>query len=231
MTELITYVFEFITFIISIILFLVLLKQKKHSEIPLGDSFLAFGALTLGIYALSTIIYSFMGQEFLIILLLKLGMVSVMLSVLLLFFTMQILIHSTKEMRKRKFVFIVPFTIYLAISLLLIFTNYIVVIDAKTADTHFQPVQFALFAIFMISMLGYSAFSIYYFGISKSEGVTKKRMWFFFVGLLLFIGALINDAIGNIIEMEVLFDTLLFILLSLGILFVARAFYGKKSIK
>ena len=228
MTELITYVFEFITMIISFFAALLLLKQKKISQVPLGNIFLTLASTFVGIYALCTIIYSIIGQEWAVIAFLKLGMIAILMAVLLLYFTMQVLIYSSKSIKMHKLRFWVPLCISLAISLVLVVTDYIIVIDAKTAETHFQPIPFALFAIFVAFMLIYSAFSMYSFGIRKSTGNSRKRMQLFFLGLLFIIGALIIDVLGNIIENEVLFDTLLFGILSCGVIFVAGSFLGKK---
>ena len=229
MIELITYVFEFITMVISFFAALLLLKQKKNSQVPLGNIFLTLASSFVGIYALSTIIYSIIGQEWAVIAFLKLGMIAILMAVLLLYFTMQVLIYSSKWIKIHKLRFWIPFCIALTIALVLAFTDYIIVIDAKTAETHFQPIPYALFAIYVAFMLIYSAFSIYSFGIRKSTGNSRKRMQLFLVGLLLIIGALIIDVLGNIIENEVLFDTLLFVALSSGVIFVAGAFFGKKS--
>ncbi|MFX1339018.1 MAG: hypothetical protein ACFFDK_10445, partial [Promethearchaeota archaeon] len=225
MTEIITYIFEFITMVISFSATLMLINQKKYSQVPLGNNFLALANSCVGIYALSTIIYSFIGQEWAVIAFLKLGMVAVTIAVLFLFFTMQTLIYSSKWIKIHKFRFWVPLLISLVISLVLIITDFIEVKDAATAETHFQPIPFALFAIFVASMLFYSAFSLHYFGIRKSTGNSRKRMQFFFIGLILIISALIVDVLGNIIENEILFDTLLFGILSCGVTFVAGSFF------
>lgn len=228
MTELITYIFEFLTLIISFFIALLLLKQKTNSQVPLGNTYLSLASLCVGIYALSTIIYSVIGQEWAVIIFLKLGMIAILLAVLLLYFTMQILIYSSKSISIHKSRFWIPLCVCLVIALVLVFTNYIIVVDARTAETHFQPVPFALFALFVAFMLFYSVISMYSFGIRKSEGNSKKRMEYFLIGLLFVISALIIDVLGNVIENEVLFDTLLFATLSLGVIFVAGAFYGKR---
>jgi len=229
MTELITYIFEFVTLFISFWTFFTLFKQKKNSQVPLGNTFLALGAFFLGIYALFTIIYSLIGQEWAIITFLKLGMVSLMIGVLFLFYTMQILTYSSKSIKIKKISYWGSLVAFLVIALILLFTNYITVVDSATGATHFQSLQFYLFAIFVAFMLVYSTIPLYRFGIKKNTGETKKRAQFFLIALLFFIGSLFIDAIGNIIEIEALFDTLLFAFISIGILFATRAFYGKKS--
>ena len=228
MTELITYIFEFITTILSFFAALLLIKQKKDSQVPLGNMFLTLASSFVGIYALSTIIYSIIGQEWAVLVFLKLGMIAILMAVLLLYFTMQVLIYSSKWIKIHKLRFWVPLCTSLVISFVLVFTDYIIVIDAKTAETHFQPIPYTLFAIFVAFMLIYSTFSMYSFGIRRSTGNSRKRMQFFFIGLLFIIGSLIIDVLGNIIENEVLFDTLLFGILSCGIIFVAGSFLGKK---
>ncbi len=228
MTELITYIFEFIAMVISFFAAFLLIKQKKLSQVPLGNTFLALANTCVGIYALSTIIYSIIGQEWAVITFLKLGMVAIVMAVLLLYFTMQVLIYSSKWIKIHKVRFWIPLVISLVITLVLIITDFIIVIDAATAETHFQPIPFALFAIFVAFMLIYSAFTLYSFGIRKTTGNSRKRMQFFFIGLIFIIAALVIDVLGNIIENEVLFDTLLFGVLSCGVLFVATSFLGKK---
>ncbi len=125
-------------------------------------------------------------------------------------------------------ILIVPLIAFLIIAMIMIFTDFIIIINVQTAETHFQPFAYTLFSLFISIMLVYTTFSIYHHGIKKSEGESRKRMVSFLIGITIFIAALINDAIGNIIEIEVLFDTILFILLSLGMLFIGKAFYGKK---
>ncbi len=229
MTEIITYVFEFITFIFSFFTSFLLIKQSKRSQVPLGTKFLAIGNGSLGIYALSTIIYSLIGVEWVVIVFLKLGMIAILIGILFLFYTMQVLIHSSNWVKTHKIGFWGSFIIALVIVMVLIFTNYIIVNDATTADTHFEPVPYYMFALFVAITLIYSTISIYQFGIKKNNGEPKKNMQYFFIGLLFLIGGLLIDVLGNFIENEVLFDTLLFAFLSVGIIFITRAFIGKKT--
>ncbi len=228
MTELITYIFEFITMAISFFVTFLLFKQKKQSQVPLGNLFLIMGAFCVGIFALSTIVYSIIAEEWVIIAGLKIGMIAVLMAVMFLFYTMQVLIHSSKLMKINKISLWGPLIISVTIALVMIFTNYIEVIDATTAETHFEPFTFYLFAFFAAFMLLYSAFSMYHFGIRNNTGESKKRMQYFLIGLIFLIMGLITDAIGNLIEMEVLFDTLLFAFLSIGVIFVTLAFLQKK---
>lgn len=225
MTELITYIFEFATMILSFVAAFLLYYKSRTSEVKIGARFLSIGIALLGLYALSTIIYSIIGQAWAIQVFLKIGIVSLIYAVLFLFYTMMILIYSSKWVRTKIVYMIGIFAVATVVSILNVVVNHIKVIDAVTANTHFDPIiPFLLFALYMGFMLIFSTFALYYFGLSKSKGDSKMRMTFFFIGLLLIILALINEIIGNFIEIEVLFDTILFGLLSGASILFALAF-------
>jgi len=181
MIEIITYIFEFILMILSFIASFLVLKKKSKSEVPQSNLFLSMGSIFIGIYALSTIIYSLIRQKWAIIAFLKIGMISVVLGIFCLFLTIQILISSSKWISIHRFYFIFLLITTTIITLLLIFTDYIEVIDIKTSETHFNPYIFYPFVIYVALILIFSTFSIYYYGIRKSTGESRKRMIFFFL--------------------------------------------------
>ncbi len=230
MTELITYIFEFITMGISFLVAFLLLMRMKRSLVPVGNASLAIASIFLGIFALSTILYSLIGEASVIIILFKMGLISLLMAVFFLYYTMQVLVYSSKwiKIKKMKKFLWIPLITLILIVLILIFTDYITVINAATAETHFEPFQFMLYALYIAFMILYSTISLYKFGLKKVTGESKKNMQFFFMGLLFFLGALVIDVLNNIFEYEVLFDTLLFASLAIGVILMARAFYGKK---
>ncbi len=225
MTELVTYIFEFITMILSFIAAFLLYYKARSSEVKIGAIFLSIGLALLGVYALSTIIYSLIGQEWAIQVFLRMGVISLIYAVLFLFYTMIILIYSSKWFKTKIFYMIGVFTLATIVSAILLFTNYIEVIDAATADTHFNPpLPFIIFALYMACMVITSTIGLFYFGILKTSGASKMRMILFFMGLILIILALISEVIGNTIENEMIFDTILFALLSGASVLFALAF-------
>ena len=224
MIEIITYVFEFILMVLSFIASFLVNRKKSKSEVPQSNLFLSISTIFVGLYALSTIIYSLLRQEWAIIAFLKVGMISIVLAVFCLFLTIQILISSSKWISIHKYYFISLLAATTILTLLLIFTDFIEIIDIKTSETHFNPVIYYPFAIYVAFILIFSTFSTYYYGIRKSTGESRKRMLLFFFGLLIMLGGLIVDTIGNTIEIEIIFDFLLFCFLSVGISFVTASF-------
>ncbi|MCF2138657.1 MAG: hypothetical protein K9W44_01215 [Candidatus Lokiarchaeota archaeon] len=216
MTAIITYFFEFLTTISALLSSFFLLKKGFATSESKSSRFLGFSSLFLGIYALSTIIYSFANSELAIIVLLKLGMIMICFSLLFLFYTMKILINSSFWLSTNRSLKYIMLGITSAISLLLGISNYIQVTDIHNAETHFEPIPFYIFASFIGLILIYSIFTTYYLGVKKTKGVDRKKMIFFFIGLICMILGLIMDAIGNFVENETLFDSLLFGFLSVG---------------
>ena len=224
MIEIITYIFEFILMVLSFIASFLVIRIKSKSKVPQSNLFLSISSIFVGLYALSTIIYSLIRQEWAIIAFLKIGMISIVLAVFCLFLTIQILISSSKWISIHRFYFITLLAATTILTLLLIFTDFIKVIDIKTSETHFNPIIYYPFAIYIAFILVFSTFSTYYYGIRKSTGESRKRMLLFFFGLLIMLGGLIVDTIGNTIEIEIIFDFLLFCFLSIGISFVTASF-------
>ena len=101
---------------------------------------------------------------------------------------------------------------------MLIFSDYIEVNDPVTATTSFDLLPFLAYVIFVVIVLTFTMISILQYGIRKNTGASKKRMELFFLGLICFLIGMIVDVIGNsFVELETLFDTLLFVFITIGV--------------
>ena len=88
------------------------------------------------------------------------------------------------------------------------------------------------FALYILLLLIYGSLSIYKFGVKRNQGDVKKRMIYFFSGLISLILSLIIDAVGNFFpELELIFDLMLFTLMTIGMLLMARVFLSKRQIQ
>lgn len=218
-------IFEFITAIVSFSAAILLFNKSKKSAVALGTIFLGMGILMLGVYALCTIIYSLILEELVIIFFMEIGMSCLVFGVLFLFLTMQVLIFSEHWIRKdNKWMWLAAICATV-ISIVLIVMDHIKVVEVATADTTFAVIlPFALFAVFIGFILIYSVIALAYFGISKNKGDARRRMIVFFIGLLLLIGALVSEIIGNAIESDAITDPILFGLLAAASMCYALAF-------
>ena len=89
---------------------------------------------------------------------------------------------------------------------------------------------FIAFAGYIAFMLLYSLVTLYIFGIRKNTGKSKQYMWSFFLGLVFMVLGLVTEGLGSAIEgLAGLFDMLLFVCLSIGVIFMALSLLRKKN--
>ncbi|MHA1855201.1 MAG: hypothetical protein ACTSYY_04075 [Promethearchaeota archaeon] len=221
-----TFIFEIVSTIISFLTGYLLIKHNKEKQI--GNMLLAFGIILIGFFTIFTLIYSIIAKAWAIILFLKFGMIAILFGVTLLILTMKVLIHSSLWIKKlEKWIYI---SLTLILSIIMAATGYITVNDEINSVTSFNPFVFYPFALYILLMLIYGSFSIYEFGIKRNEGNTKKRMVYFFSGLIILIFALITDSIGNFFpELELIFDLILFSSITIAMILLARVFLLKQK--
>jgi len=118
----------------------------------------------------------------------------------------------------------------LIISILLFVSDWILVQnDDITTMEYYMPV-FIAFAGYVAFMLIYSLITLYIFGIRKNTGKSKQFMWSFFFGLVFMVLGLVTEGLGAAFEgMAGLFDMLLFVCLSIGVIFMALSLLRKKN--
>ncbi|UYP47149.1 hypothetical protein NEF87_003434 [Candidatus Lokiarchaeum ossiferum] len=153
------------------------------------------------------------------------GFISLMFAVFFLFTTMQVIIHSSKIIRSHPIRFIIPLVVTLVISGFMIFSDWIYVENTDISTMDYMDAIFFSFAGYIGVMIILTMLNLYIFGIRKSSVDVKRKMWFFFSGLCFMLLGLIVEGIGGIFEGFVeLFDILLFMMLSIGVLLMAKAF-------
>lgn len=107
----------------------------------------------------------------------------------------------------------------------MIFSDWIYVENTDISTMDYMDAIFFSFAGYIGVMIILTMLNLYIFGIRKSSVDVKRKMWFFFSGLCFMLLGLIVEGIGGIFEGFVeLFDILLFMMLSIGVLLMAKAF-------
>ena len=138
--------------------------------------------------------------------------------------------YSSVIFKSKKIKLIVFFLLALTISILLFVSDWILVQNNDiTTMEYFMPI-FIAFAGYIAFMLLYSLVTLYIFGIRKNTGTSKQYMWSFFLGLVFMVLGLVTEGLGSAIEgLAGLFDMLLFVCLSIGVIFMALSLLRKKN--
>lgn len=226
LTVLITYFMELLTSFISFLIGYLVIKRNKENQNV--NKLLSVGVILVGLYTFTTFIYSIIAKEWAIKLFISFGMSALLIAVLLLYFTMRLLIDSSARLGRKEI--LIYSSITSIIILIIIFSDFITVLDEEKSVTSFNPFVLYTYALFIMVMLIHGSYSTYIYGIKHSEGRSRKRMIYFFWGLITLIIGLITESIGNFFpELELLFDLTLFSLIAFGMLLLARVFLAKRQ--
>ncbi len=225
---------EYIVFILQIVLFsgafLISYALLKKNREYLGNKTLASTLALVGIYAFFTFIYKALNDAELLQYAIRIALISLTFALFLLFLTIQIIVHSTRVIKIHWLKMVVLFIIGLCIAVAMIISEWISVVGDNIDTMEYVGNIFIIFAIYIGTILIYSMYILYFEGIKKNEGETKTHMISFFLGLGWMLLGLIIEGIGANIEGNCdLFDLLLFLFLSIGVIFMSRAFFNKKT--
>ncbi|QEE16591.1 hypothetical protein DSAG12_02421 [Promethearchaeum syntrophicum] len=227
MIEYFVYFFQLLLVCGAFFISFTLLKQNKKY---LGNQLLSASLGLVGIYALLLFIYKVLNSATLLQICIRIGFSALLFSVFLLFCTIQVLMYSSVIFKTKKMKLIIFFLLALSISIILFVSDWILVQNEDITTMEYYMPVFIAFAGYIAFMLIYSSITLYIFGIRKNTGKSKQYMWFFFIGLVFMILGLVTEGLGSAIEgLAGLFDMLLFICLSIGVIFMALSLLRKKE--
>ncbi len=191
----------------------------------MGNQLLALSLGLVGIYAVVLFLYKAFNSALLMQFAIRIGFVALVFAVFLLYLTIQVLIYSSFVIKSFSLRFIIFLGLACVISGFMIFSDWLYVEDNDISTLDYQDAVFYGFAGYIGMMIIGSMVNLYVSGIKKSSLESKRKMWFFFCGLVFMLLGLITEGLGGLFEgMAVLFDILLFLCLSIGIVLMARAF-------
>ena len=227
MIEYFVYFFQLLLVCGAFFISFTLLKQNKKY---LGNQLLSISLGLVGIYSFFIFIYKALDSASLLQISIRIGFSALIFSVFLLYCTLQVLIHSSMIIKTQFIKLLVFFLIGLTISILLFVFDWISVENDDITTMDYDMPVFIAFAGYIAIMLIYSLISLYLFGIRKNSGKSKRYMWFFFIGIVFMLLGLVTEGLGSAFEgLQGLFDMLLFVCLSIGVIFMALSLLRKKN--
>lgn len=208
------------------IVFLLLMKNRSY----LGNQLLATSFGFVAFYVTFIFLYKVLDSAALMQYSIRISFGSLIIAVLFMYLTIEVLTHSTEVFKahfKRYIVWIVLGVIIIG---MMIFMDWVYVTGGDISTLDYNMIVFGPFAGYVAFMLIFSMIKLYWFGIRKAKGKPKLSLWSFFTGLTFMLLGLVIEGLGSAFEgYEVLFDILLFLSLSLGVLFMALSLLRKKQ--
>ena len=220
----ITHYIEVSCFIIGTLCAIAILKKNSRY---LANKTLALGIFLIGVYQICLFIYDVINEYWAINLFLRIGMISLLISSLLQYYTMIIIMKSAKGLKKH-----VPSYVYFFVCL--IASVYFASADFITQHTsHIGNVNISIGLIPLAMIIGILLYLTvntiiitYQYGIKTppSDKVARRKIRSFFGGLLLLIPTILINIVSQITSNDVLgaiFDALTFFILLIALLFFA----------
>lgn len=225
MIEIVVYFFQ-LTLAASATFISVTLLRKNSAY--LGNRLLSASLALVAVYALVLFLYKVMNSARLLQYSIRIGFIALVFAVFLLFCTIQVLVHSSRVIIMHKFRFLLFLIFGCAVSLLMVFSDWVRVENNDIMTLDYDPRVFLPFAGYIALMILYSMINLYWFGIRSAPKSTRKFLWLFFMGLGSMLCGLITEGIGGTFEgFAELFDILLFLFLSIGAFLMALSLLRK----
>ena len=214
---------------LAAIIMATLVLRKDPSYV--GNRLMAAASIGIGGYMGFILWYDLFPSPLSVQVLLRLALISILFGTLFLYFTMQVMVHSSAWLDNK--MNIIPGIVYMtALSTAIVFLRFITIVDLEVVNTQIDMLPLAIIIASTLLFLLITAFDLYYHGIRHVQGQQRKNMMTFFIGLLTAIGSIILTIIANILEDQAIgavFDVLFFSTLAVAIVLMAIGFGGKSS--
>jgi len=221
-------IFELLTTIAGFVsTYLILKRNPKY----IGNRMMATSTTLMGLYTLFILFYDLVAEVWAIQVFLRAAMISILFVGVFVFYTIQILVFSSKNlMKKRNWV---PFLLAsLGYSVYLIFEqNFITIlsIDPVNVSINMLPLL-----ILIAQLLFYVLFSLFFLvknGIMQSTGQTKKKITIYTLGLSLTLIAIVINIISQLVaaDMGEILDVVYFAIIWLSVTIMSIGFLLKQD--
>ena len=226
--QLLGIIFELLTSIAGFVsTYLILKRNPKY----IGNRMMAASTTLMGLYTLFILFYDLVAEVWAVQVFLRAAMISILFAGVFIFYTIQILIFSSKNlMKKRNWV---PFLLAsLGYSVYLIFEqNFITIlsIDPVNVSIYMLPLL-----ILIAQLLFYVLFSLFFLvknGIMQSTGQTKKKISIYTLGLSFTLVAIVLNIISQLVAADLgeILDVVYFAIICLSVSVMSIGFLLKQE--
>ena len=207
--------------------------MKKDSRY-VGNQLMAASMILLGIYMGSILTYDilfpiFQSQEWIVQVFYRIALVALFFGTMFLFFTIQVMCQSSAWLTKRN---TIPYAVIIAaFSITICFIDFLTIVSGdqvNTRVTNMIPLYILIAGV--VYFITFSMIGLYRYGISKSDGIRKKKMTLFFTGLAISMGSIIINVLSNILADPLgVLDVLFFGTLAIAMIVMTFGFVGRQS--
>ncbi|GAB4312247.1 MAG: hypothetical protein Kow0069_12940 [Promethearchaeota archaeon] len=202
---------------------LILRRDSKY----VGNRLMAIATTCVGLYTLAIMGYDVIRTEAAVFTLLPLAFALIFSTPMFIFLAMQVMVHSSQWFDEKKNW--VPWLVFLAAFVTFLYTSDVATIVSLDPVVNVQVDLLALLivVVFVLFFLVHSLVDLYVQGIKQAEGVHRRKMVAFEVGILVEIGSVVVNIASQLVEdanVGGVLDLAFFALLAAGMSIIAAGF-------
>ncbi len=181
-----------------------------------------------GMFALSTIIYDVWATDLAVQIFLRTAFISLVFSMMLLFFAMQVIVKSGSYFLSNKKLIYSIYVVTFIVVCILTFVDYITVTSLEPiVNSDFDTWVSITFILYVLIGIIGTLIPVYKFGIKKMEGLHKKRLQMFFLGTVCDLIAVFAEVFGNFTDYGAYLKMVTFGFIALGIVIISYSISEK----
>jgi hypothetical protein len=210
-------------------LFLMFFVYRKNPDYT-GNKLISISIGSVGMYTLFVFIYDIIQKEWAIKFFLPIAISFIVIGAMLFYFTMKVLIYSTKWFEKK-----IKWGVFIIIVLIFIivinFGDFVTVTNLNPVNSSFDLIPLSIMALLLFYFILASLYYINTVAIKILEGIAKKRIMYFRLGLYIFLLSLCVNVVTNLFDNMEILDLVFYFLLFIGEGTFAYAFLFKNDEK
>ena len=208
------------------------IKLMRKNPDFLGSKLLAASIAFKGMFALSTLIYDLWATKLAVQIFLRTTLISLVLSMMLLFFAMQVMVKSGSYFISNKKVIYPIYVVTLIVVCILTFVDYITVTSLEPiVNSDFDTWVSIIFILYVLVGIISTLIPVYKYGIKKMEGFHKKRITMFFLGTMCDLIAVFAEIFGNFTDFGAYLKMVTFGFIGLGTIIISYSISKKTEEK
>ena len=227
--QILGYIFEGIGLISGVIIATIVMRRDPRY---LGNKLMATSTILLGVYMGSILAYDILYPIFQIALIIQIlyrvCVIALFLGTMFLFFTINVMSRSSAWFTKKN---TIPYAVIIFVyGVSIFFIDFLEILpgdQVNTRTSNMIPLYILIAGV--VYFIVFSMVGLYKYGISKSEGVRKKKMITFFSGLAVSMLAVIINILSNILPDPLgVLDVVFFGVLATAMVVMTFGFVGKQ---
>lgn len=207
------------------------LVYRKNKEF-IGNRLLSLSMVLIGTYIGSILAYDLIHTELAIQIFYRIAISGLLLGVILLYFSMQIMVHSSAWLENKKIIrSLLGF--WLIYTIIIVFADVVDIVEVFPVNTQMNLPLLMIIVVAIILVIITTILDLYLHGIKHAEKNQRANRWIFLLGLIIALLSVFLSILSSVVEDEFtgfILDLFTFSVLALSQVVMALGFFRKPKV-